>query len=453
MNGELLSPIVCLLAIVPVRVNADYPVMSHRYLADPTSLVVDDRVYIYCSNDDESPVEGGYNIPNVICVSSSDLKNWTDHGSVFRASDDTEWAQKTWAPAAARRDGKYFLYFGNGGANIGVVVSDSPVGPFEDPLGKALIEHRTPGVQPAEHMWLFDPGVFIDDDGQAYIYFGGNGDNNVRAAKLNRDMISLDGDVVKMSAPAFFEAAWVHKRDGVYYFSYSTQPRAQMRIDYMTSDNPIEGFEYRGVVADQPPVNNNNNHAAIFKLKDRWYHVFHNRVVAKAAGIPTGFRRNLGVEELHYNRDGSIQKIEYTENGVEQIGTLDPYGRVEGETFHAESGVETETCSAGGMCLTDLQDGDWVKVVGVDMGEAAPAKFEASVAAEQDGGFIEIRLRDPTGRLIGKCPVSKTGGLQEWRTASCDLENATGVHDICLVFRGNGDSLFNLDCWSMTPRN
>jgi arabinoxylan arabinofuranohydrolase len=196
-------------------VHADYSIASHRYLADPTSLAHDGRVYIYCSNDDESPVEGGYNIPNIICISSADMKNWTDHGSVFRAAEATTWAQRTWAPGAIERDGKFFLYFGNGGANIGVAVADSPIGPFRDPLGRPLITHQTPGVQPARNMWLFDPGAFIDDDGQAYLYFGGNGDDNVRVAKLNRDMISIDGEIIKMSAPAFFEAAWVYKRNGI----------------------------------------------------------------------------------------------------------------------------------------------------------------------------------------------------------------------------------------------
>ena len=102
---------------------ADYPIASHRYLADPSSLVTKDRVYIYCSDDDESPVQGGYNIPDVVCVSSSDMKNWTDHGSVFRAENATKWAKKSWAPAAIERDGKFFLYFGNSGANIGVVTA------------------------------------------------------------------------------------------------------------------------------------------------------------------------------------------------------------------------------------------------------------------------------------------------------------------------------------------
>lgn len=427
---------------------ADYPIVSHRFLADPSSLVTKDRVYLYCSNDDESPVTGSYNIPNVICVSSSDMKNWTDHGSVFRAADSTTWAKKTWAPAAIERDGKFFLYFGNGGANIGVATAPSPIGPFTDPLGKHLIAHSTPGVQPAKNMWLFDPGVFIDDDGQAYLYCGGNGDDNVRAARLNRDMISLDGEILKMSATNFFEAAWVFKRNGTYYFSYSTTPKAGIRIDYMTSDNPTNGFTYRGVLASQPPLNfGDNNHAAQFEFKGRWYHAYHNRSVAKQAGIPTGFRRNIAIEELSFNEDGSIKPVTYTTNGVAQLGHLDPYSRVEAETFNAQSGVETESCRAGGLNLTDLNNGDWVRIVGIDFGKKGAKKFTARVASAERGGTIELRVGGLDGRLIGNCQVSNTGGAQEWKDVSCNVSDATGVQDLYLTFSGGDGSLLNFDYW------
>ncbi len=436
-----------LLAAAMVPLRADYPIVSNRYLADPSPLISQDRVYIYCSNDDESPVEGGYNIPNVVCVSSSDMKNWTDHGSVFRATDSTTWAKKTWAPAAIERDGKYYLYFGNGGSNIGVAVADSPTGPFKDPLGKYLIDNSTPGVQPAKNMWLFDPGVFIDDDGQAYIYFGGNGDENVRVAKLTKDMIHLDGDVIKMNAPNFFEASWVFKNKGLYYFSYSSNPKAEMRIDYMTSDKPTSGFTYRGVIGAQPPINNNNNHAAEFKFKDHWYHVYHNRIVAKEAGIPTGFRRNLAIEEFDYNADGSIKKVEYTTDGVKQLGGLDPFNRVEGETFHAQKGVKTEICDEGGMCLTQLGDGAWVKLAGVDFGSRSAKKFSARIASEKAGGKIEVREGSPEGKLLGTCEVGEPRGVQKWKATSCAISGATVNLDLCLVFKGDVNELFKLDCW------
>jgi len=446
-NKLLITCILAATASFAPRLMADYPVASHRYLADPSPLVTKDRVYIYCSDDDESPVEGGYNIPDVVCVSSSDMKNWTDHGSVFWPEKTTSWAKRSWAPAAIERDGKFFLYFGNGGGGIGVVCSTNPVGPFTDPLGKELISHGTPGVQPSTNMWLFDPGVFIDDNGQAYIYFGGNDDCNVRAAKLNRDIISLDGEVIKMHATNFFEAAWVFKRQGLYYFSYSSTPKAQMRIDYQTSDNPTNDFTYRGAVADQPPINNNNNHAAQFEFKGRWYHVCHNRIVAKQAGIPTAFRRNLALEEFSFNEDGGIKKVIFTTNGVAQLGQFNPYVRVEGETFNAQHGVKTEPCSSGGMNLTDLNNSDWVRIVGVDFGSKGAKKFNARVASAGQGGNIELRLGGLDGKLIGTCNVDSTGGQQTWKDVSCEATGATGVQDLYLKFTGGEGSLFNVDSW------
>ncbi|MBN2163406.1 MAG: family 43 glycosylhydrolase [Pontiellaceae bacterium] len=435
-----------------VHALADYPIASHRYLADPSVLVTKDRVYVYCSNDDESPLEGGYNIPNVVCVSSSDMKNWTDHGVVFDAERDTKWAHKTWAPCAIERDGKTYLYFGNGGADIGVVAGESPVGPFKDVLGKALLNHGTPGVQPAKNMWLFDPGVFIDDDGQAYIYFGGNGDDNVRAAKLKKDMVSIDGEVIKMHAPNFFEAAWVWKIDDTYYFSYSTTPSAAMRIDYMTSKHPTEGFEYAGIVADQPPINNNNNHACEFKFKGKWYHVYHNRIVAKEAGIPGAFRRNIAIEEFSYDADGNIDKVEYTTDGVEQVEHVNPYERVEAELFAAQKGVETEPCKEGGMNITDTQDGDWIKIAGVDFGDEGASKVAVRVAAEARGCGIEMRLDSLDGKRIARINVPDTGDGQHWKNVVGEVMGATGVHDLYIKFVGRDGDLANLDWWQFAPK-
>src|SRR5665647_3233994 len=103
---------------------ADYPIVSHRHLADSGSLVYNGRVYLYCSNDDENPGDNkaGYQMKSIVCVSSSDLKNWTDHGIVFEVPKNCMWASKSWAPSPAERDGKFFLYFGNGGNGIGVAI-------------------------------------------------------------------------------------------------------------------------------------------------------------------------------------------------------------------------------------------------------------------------------------------------------------------------------------------
>jgi arabinoxylan arabinofuranohydrolase len=436
-----------ILATSMMNLHADYPIASHRYLADPSTLITKDRVYVYCSNDDESPVKGSYNIPNVVCISSGDMKNWTDHGVVFDAEKDTSWAKKTWAPCAIERGGKYYLYFGNGGGNIGVVVGDTPTGPFKDVKKTWLIDGNTPGVQPFQGGWLFDPGVFIDDDGQAYIYFGGNGDDKARVAKLASDMINLDGEVKKLNVKNFFEASWCFKRNGTYYLAYSSNPSAGMRIDYMTSKKPDADFTYAGIIADQPPINDNNNHSAEFLYKGEWYHVYHNRIVAKEESIPTGFRRNIALERFSFNEDGSIKKVEYTVDGVPQVGHLNPYIREEAETFAAQSGIETEKCTAGGMNVCHVENGDWIKIRGVNFSSKEAKRFMAKVASASKGGKIELRLGSPDGKLIGTCEVASTGGWQAWKNTNCNVSGVAGVQDLCLKFTGDEGYLMNLDYW------
>lgn len=423
---------------------ADYPIVSHRYLADPGALWYNGRLYVYCSNDDENTTEN-YDMSTIVCVSTTDLKNWTDHGVVFN-TDDVSWTNLSWAPSPVYRDGKFYLYYGNGGSAIGVAVSESPIGPFRDPVGRSIVSGSTAGVQPFDG-WLFDPMTFVDDDGQAYMYFGGNGDNNLRVIRLNDDMISVNGSAGKFTVPNFFEAAWLHKYNGTYYFSYSTNPDAQMRIDYMTSSNPMSGFTYGGVISSQPPNNNNNNHQAIVQIGDDWYQVYHNRIIAIQNNDLPAYHRNLAIDAFTHNSNGGIDRMANTVDGVQQLKYLDPYVRVEAETMSDQSGIETEVCSEGGMNLAYLDNNDWVMIEGVDFGSSGAGSFMASVASESAGGTMEIRLGGTTGTLIGTMNVPNTGGYQTWRSETISVNQTTGVHNVYLVFKGSGSSVFNVDYW------
>ncbi|MBP1676498.1 MAG: family 43 glycosylhydrolase [Bacteroidetes bacterium] len=444
-----LSIILLLFLGVSQYVSADYPIASHRYLADPGALVYNGRVYLYCSNDDDNPSgeRSSYEMHSIVCISSSDMKNWTDHGVVFQVPQDASWAPKSWAPSPATRDGKVFLYFGNGGNGIGVAMANNPLGPFKDPIGKALVSSSTPGVMPARNMWLFDPMTFIDDDGQAYMYFGGNGDDNVRVIKLNKDMISVDGPAIQLTAKNFFEASWMHKNNGIYYFSYSSNPRAEMRIDYMKSDNPISGFTYGGIVSKQPPMNDNNNHQAIFRFNDVWYQAYHNRIVAKQAHVPPVYKRNICLDTFRHNADGTIEIMTNTVDGVKQVGYLNPYQRTEAETFNAQSGIKTEVCVNGGMNLCNIENGDWIKIKGVDFGKTGTKSFSACVAG--NGGTIEIILDNPANKPIATCKVTNSE-IQKWHTEIYKISKITGVHDVFLKFTGKGANLFNFDWWKFS---
>jgi arabinoxylan arabinofuranohydrolase len=425
--------------------RADYPIASHRYLADPGSLVLNGRVYLYNSNDDDNPVEGGYQMKSIVCVSSSDLKNWTDHGVVLSVPADASWAHDSWAPQPVERDGTIWLFFGNNANGIGVASSTDPIKGFKDARGSALVDANTPGAAGPDS-WLFDPGVLIDADGQAYLAFGGNGESNARLIQLGSDLASVSGSALSLTPKGFFEASFLFKRNDIYYLAYSTNPANGLRIDYMTSDSPMSDYVYAGTIADQPPQNGDNNHASEFAFKDKWYHAYHNRVVAKQAGIAATYKRNLAIEVLEFNADGSIQPVTYTTDGVPQVGFLDPYARVEAETLNAQQGIETEACAEGGMDVTEISDGDWVKVRGVDFGTGAKT-FSARVASAASGGAIELHLGDAAGELVGTCQVSATGGAQIWATTTCDITAATGVKDLTLKFSG---ASFNFDFWQFT---
>jgi arabinoxylan arabinofuranohydrolase len=442
---QSLSALVLALLSFAGRANADYPIASHRYLADPGSLVWKDRIYLYNSNDDDNAVEGGYEMKSIVCVSTTDLKNWTDHGVVFRVPADAPWAHHSWAPQPVERDGTIYLYYGNNANGIGVATSTDPVVGFKDTRGSALVDSGTPGAAGTD-IWLFDPGVLIDTDGQAYLAFGGNGENNARLIQLGSDLLSVMAPATQLSPKGFFEASFLFKRNDIYYYAYSSDSNNGQRIDYLKSSSPLSGYTYGGIIADQPPENGNNNHASEFEYQGRWYHAYHNRIVAKTAGIADTYKRNLAIEVLDFNEDGTIKEVTYTSDGVPQVGKLNPYSRVEAETTNAQNGIETEPCSAGGMNVTSSAQSAWIRVRGVDFGSTGAKSFSASVAATA-AGAIEIHADSASGPVLGKCDVPATGGAQTWATTTCDVTAATGVKDLVFAFQGS----FGFDYWRFTP--
>jgi len=152
------------------------------------------------------------------------------------------------------------------------------------------------------------------------------------------------------------------------------------------------------------------------------------------------------LEEFTYNADGSIPTIASTTAGPKAIANLNPYLKTEAETIAWESGVTTEVCSEGGMDVTSISSGDYIKVKNVDFGTGATS-FTARVAASAAGGTIQIRLGSQTGTLVGTCNVSATGGTQTWANTTCTVSGASGVNDLFFVF---GGSTFNFNNWQFT---
>ena len=431
---------------------ADYPIVSHKYAADPSALEFNGRLYIYCSNDTDN-YTNSYTMHSISCYSSDDLKNWTDHGEVLQVPRDVSWATYSWAPSVITNNGLFYLYFGNNAFGIGVATSSVPTGPFRDAKGTYLINSSTPGPV-SSTIWYFDPCAFIDTNGQAYVYFGGSAQTNSRVIALSNNLTSVSGSATAPFTTNFFEASHMHWRNGIYYLTYSTTPSAGTVIYCETNSNPTNGFVPSGTVLPNPPVNVfNNNHHSIVSFKGKWYIAYHNRFVAKQNGLADAdavYKRSLCLDAVNYNTDGSIQQVTATTNGLPQLKNLNPYARVEAETIAQQNGIATESCVEGGLDVTNIFNGNWLMLRGVDFTGAGATNFTARIASAGLGGNIELHLDATNGTLIGNYAVAATGGWQTWANVSTAVSNSTarGVHDLYLKFTGaSATNLFNFNWW------
>ncbi|MCJ1448835.1 MAG: hypothetical protein MMC23_009354 [Stictis urceolatum] len=313
------------------------PLVTHIYTADPSAHVFNDRIYVYPSHDRETDIEDNdngdqYDMNDYHVLSMDKIGSpVTDHGVALKAGDIPWVGKQLWAPDAASKNGKYYLYFPardkEGVFRIGVAEGSSPEGPF------------VPDPEPIPGSYSIDPASFVDDDGQAYLYFGGiwggqlqcwqtgrfDGDAYKtmeaagdkpslmpRVAKLSDDMHSFAGDVRELQLLGadgrpisadnhehrFFEAAWMHKYNGVYYFSYSTGDTHY--LVYATGDNPLGPFAYQGRILE--PVVGWTTHHSIVEAHGKWYLFYHD--------ISLGGQNHLRcvkVREIQYDAEGKIQ--------------------------------------------------------------------------------------------------------------------------------------------------
>jgi arabinoxylan arabinofuranohydrolase len=158
-----------------------------------------------------------------------------------------------------------------------------PTGPFNDALGGPLISSSTLGAY-TTNQWYFDPCALIDDNGQPYLYFGGQSPPNARVVLLNTNMTSISGAAMPTGATNFFEASYLHKRNGIYYYTYSSLPPSVILC--MTNANPTNGFSFQGTVLAAPVNFGQNNQSSFFTYKGNWYCAYPNRYLASQNGIP-----------------------------------------------------------------------------------------------------------------------------------------------------------------------
>lgn len=453
--NKLLFRFAALLLIVSLSFTglAQNPIIQTKYTADPAPMVYHDTVFLYTGHDEDDAL--GFKMQNWLLYTSTDMVNWTDHGEIASLKN-FKWVNVdngAWAPQCIRRNNKFYMYCPvPNGMGIGVLVSDSPYGPFKDPIGKPLIKNSVHDI---------DPTVLIDDDGQAYLYWG---NPNLYYVKLNEDMISYSGEIVKEPSKAtnYQEGPWVWKRNGHYYLAYASTCCPE-GIGYAMSNSPTGPWEYKGMIMDGDQ-RSSGNHPGIIDFKGKSYVFGFNYAIMKQTVSKHYERRSICLEELTYNADGTIQKLPFWSTaGVKQLTTLNPYNRTEAETMAFSEGLKTETTSewerntpwdkgkkvADRLFVTSIHNGDYMKVQGVDFSNGTTS-VEVSIASLK-GGKIEIHTDKIDGPILGTINVNTSGEGDLWKTITSPVKNSKGVHDLFFVFKGDNE-LFNFDWWKFNKK-
>lgn len=306
----------------PEELKVGNPIITEKYTADPAALVYNDTVYLYAGHDQAANDFNFYDLREWLVYSSADMVNWKEH-PVPLAVKDFEWAShNAWAAHVIEKDDKFYWYvtvFHDSipGFSVGVAVADRPEGPFKDALGHALITNdmtKAPfQIGDSSNMrdmdWDdIDPAAFTDDDGQVYIFWG---NTTCHYAKLNDNMVELDGPIDTIGLPKFTEAPWVHKKGDWYYLSYAYG--FPEKTAYAMSKSIRGPWEFKGIL-NEIAGNSNTNHQSIIEYKGKSYFIYHNGGINPHGG---SFRRSVCIDYLYYNPDGTLKRVLMTTEGVD----------------------------------------------------------------------------------------------------------------------------------------
>lgn len=413
-----------------VGIQAQNPIITGQFTADPTARVFEGKLYLYPSHDIPSPIE---RLKEWFCMadyhvfSSENLVDWTDHGMIL-SQENVPWVDSEsysmWAPDCVYKDGKYYFYFpaspkGKKGFNVGVAIADKPYGPFK------------PLPEPIKGVGGIDPCVLLDTDGQAYLYWSGRGLN---VAKLKDNMTELASEPVLVAdvEDGFKEGPFAFKHNGKYYLTYPWVKDKTECLAYAMSDNPMGPFEYKGIIMEQSPTGCWTNHHSLVEYKGQWYLFYHHNDYSPEFDK----NRSVRADSLTFNPDGTIQLVTPTLRGV---GITDAGKAIQLDRYSAisQEGASIDYINQankfdGWKVLFNHKD-VWVSYNRVDFGNQEWQKVDARVLSSA-GGTLGVYAN---GKMIAEIEVPAS--VSEWKTLSVPVEVAqAGIQDLRVsLVKGN----------------
>ncbi len=389
------------------------PLIERQGVCDPHIHIYEGKAYLYATHDNFSPGRTGFEMTEWQIWSSEDLVHWTLERTEKPEDFYCGPIDQCWAVDAAFRDGKYYWYFSEGAKAVGVGVSDSPAGPFKEALGHYLVGPQTPPVNVSK----WDPCVFVDDDGEAYLICGSTfGTDEYLIARLNPDMCSLAEplrEIEYIGTPNREDKASIHKENGIYYLTHASF--------YATSDNVYGPYVYRGNTGA------NVDHGSFFTYRGQTYQA--------SGGLdnPSNVFRASYLAYCHYRKNGDIVvdqvPIAY---GVGQYDA--GWRRIEAEWFFECSQAVKQEISGGGFGMGELTSESWLHFPNLNhMNKNAVLTVRYANLAQE--GLLEIREGSCDGTLLGSCALPGTGSGEKFETAAVQLSNDAGPHSLFLVVK------------------
>lgn len=433
---------VMLLAVGMVR--AGNPIIQNQGVCDPHIRIYDGRAWLYASQD--------YSVSNPThdmrlwwVWSSADLVNWTMENCLRPETThlNNPNFRACWATDSATRNGKYYWYYSVSMHGTGVVVGDTPRGPWSE---------SKPIHFPGAKTKTYDPGILMDDGGTNYIIVGAF---DYYIARLGDDMMSL------AEPPRLIEIAgkrgpygegktddkpYLHKRNGKYYLSWGCY--------YAMADNPYGPYTYKGVIlvkdriapAFQQPAMKcedggwvHDRHGSFFEFNNQWYFACNT---SSGPGCAKFFRGSV-MGYVHYRDNGEIEPVYIEEAGVGQYDAAQ--GRVEAENYFSMSNVVKRQCPAGGFEIGGVKDGSYLYYPRVYNLPGKRITLSFRVSSVVEGATIEVRARKLDGSVLTKCVVPKTDDWATYQTVAVPFGGVEGQADLYLVFKGPGEELLRLD--------